>query len=92
MSTREEKEKQQEALDEQKYKKSQQMAILKASNQMLEDAKDTIADKLSGDERQMKKLHKLIDLAMDENLNTGKNYLQGGTARERNRQIGGHKA
>lgn len=76
MSTREEKEKQQEALDEQKYKKSQQMAILKASNQMLEDAKDAITDKLSGDERQMKKMHKLIDEAKEENLNTGKNYLQ----------------
>lgn len=76
MSTKEEKERQQEALDEQKYKKSRQMAILKASNQMLEDAKGAITDKLSGDERQMKRMHRLIDEAKEENLNTGKNYLQ----------------
>jgi hypothetical protein len=53
MSTREEKEKQQQALDKEKYKRDKQLAILKASNQMLEDAKENIREKWADDPMKM---------------------------------------
>lgn len=76
MATKKEKEEKQAKLDEEKYRRSSQIAILKASNEMIEDAKELIEERLQGDERQLHKMRKLLDDAQDENLSTGKNYLQ----------------
>jgi len=76
MATKKEKEAKQAKLDEEKYRRSSQIAIIKASNQMIEEAKELVEEKLGGDERQLYKMRKLLDEAQDENLSTGKNYLQ----------------
>ena len=75
MSTREEKEKQQQALDKEKYKRDKQLAILKASNQMLEDAKENIREKWADDPMKMEELLDEIDIVKDDNIRAGKSYL-----------------
>ena len=75
MSTKEEKEKQQKALDKEKYKRDKQLAILKASNQMLEDAKENIRSKWGDDPMKLEELLDEVDIAKDENIQIGKNYL-----------------
>lgn len=75
MSTKEEKEKQQKALDKEKYKRDKQLAILKASNQMLEDVKENIREKLGDDPMKLEELLDEVDMAKDDNIQIGKTYL-----------------
>lgn len=78
MSTQEEKEKQQRKLDNEKYKRDKQLAILKASNQMLEEAKESIREKWSDDPIQMDKLLGEVDRAKSENYQIGEKQLKAG--------------
>lgn len=79
MSTQEEKEKKQRELDNEKYKRDKQLAILKASNQMLEDAKESIREKWSDDPIQMNKLLGEVDRAKSENYQIGEKQLKAGS-------------
>jgi len=79
MSTQEEKEKQQRELDNEKYKRDKQLAILKASNQMLEEAKESIREKWSDDPIQLNKLLNDVDKAKLENYQIGEKHLKAGS-------------
>ena len=70
MSTLEERERQQNAVEQEKKeraKRNKKLAELRASNQMLEDAKENIREKLAADPEKMEEILDLVDNAQAEN-------------------------
>lgn len=76
MSTKEQREKQQETLNKEKYRRDSQLAILKASNEMLEDLKENVREKWDGDDMTTERMISQLDEAQSENYEIGKRYLQ----------------
>lgn len=75
MSSKETKEAQQKKLDNEKYKRDKQLAILKASNQMLDEAEEGIRQKWADDPVKMDELIALVEMGKSENIAMGKNIL-----------------
>lgn len=76
MSDRKTKEKQQREMEEKRALREKQIAQLKASNQMLEMAKDGIIERYGKNSRQAQELLKDVDIAISQNYEKGDSYLK----------------
>lgn len=74
--SQESKEKQQEKTEELRMKRKKQIAILKAQNEMLESARKQVEERYADDEYSLMKVKKEIDAAIQENKDSGMQYLQ----------------
>lgn len=70
------KEEQQQELNEKRYLRQKQIAQLRASNEMLEEAKATIIKHYGKDSHQAKELLQDVDIAKSQNLERAATYLQ----------------
>lgn len=69
------KEEQQKIVEEKRKLRQKQIAQLRASNEMLEEAKNTIIEHYGEDSDQAKDLLKDVDLAKDQNIERAQSYL-----------------
>lgn len=71
-----EKEKQQDKIEKMRRLRNKQIAIIKAQNEMLENAKRQVEEKFADDEDSIDKVTGLIDGAIAENIASGMEYLK----------------